>query len=121
MTPIIAPTRMVCRQRLVFAVSVLMTACGATATPLEQFCDQAVPLLSQTPDLGELEPGVGEQMEELGLLSELLPEDQEEQLIALIHDLSQSFQSSEGWSSRDVVEYVGTLCGRDLPWSLVTP
>lgn len=105
-------------RRVVAVACVLLAACGSETTPQDEFCDEAVPLLSQEHDLTELEPSVRGQMEELTRLAEMLPADQEEELIVLIDDLAEQYESVDGWSSQDVVEYVGSLCERnDLTWS----
>jgi hypothetical protein len=118
---------MIGMRRLVAMVTILVIACASEMTPEQVFCDQAVPLLSENPDLGELEGAVRSQMEELARVAEILPVGQEP-LMVLIDDLTGELRlweqggSAEGWSSQDVVEYVGSLCARDdLTWSAVMP
>ncbi len=44
---------------------VILAACASEATPEQAFCEEDVPLLSESYDLGELEAAVRTQMEEL--------------------------------------------------------
>lgn len=109
-------------RRVVAIGCVMLVACGSEATPEAAFCNEAVPLLSENPDLGELEDAVRVQMEELARIAEVLPADQKGQLQVRMDDLSEQFESDDGWSSQQVVEYVGSLCDRDdLTWTMVTP
>jgi hypothetical protein len=119
---------MVAMKRLVALVSIVLLACGSEMTPEQVFCDRAVPLLSENSDLGPLEAAVGGQMEELARVAEILPEGKEDPLIVLIDDLTEQLRvweqggSADGWSSQDVVMYVGSLCARDdlISWAVMT-
>ena len=112
----------VMRRVVAIAWVLLLAACGSETTPQDEFCDEAVPLLSENHDLTELEPSVRGQMEELTRLAEMLPADEEEELIILIDDLAEQYESVDGWTSQEVVEYVGSLCDRDdLAWTAMIP
>ncbi|HSO50501.1 MAG TPA: hypothetical protein VLS86_08125 [Acidimicrobiia bacterium] len=115
-------------RRVVVLGLMMLVACNSDVSPQRAFCDQAVPLLSQE-DMGqEPEEAVISQMEELARIAEVLPEEQQGPLMVLIEDLNEQLRlwgqgrSEDGWSSLDVVEYVGAQCLRDdLTWWMVTP
>jgi hypothetical protein len=114
-------------RRFVALLAVVLVACGSEATPEEVFCDRAVPILSRE-DMGPAAEGaVRDQMEELAEAAQVLPDDQQESVVTLIDETTEQVrlfeegQSPDGWSSRDVVEHVGSLCDAQLTFWLVMP
>jgi hypothetical protein len=116
------------RQWVTLIATFLVAACQASTSPVDEFCSEAGPLLSREDFGPDPEAAVSEQMNELGQLVELLPDDEQEAVLELIDDLREQIrafedgQATDGWRSETVVEHVGSLCDRDdLVWHMVIP
>ncbi len=106
-------------RRTALILSLVLLACGSETSPEQAFCDQAVSIL-QREEIGDDPRAMREQMEELAIAVEALPEDRQPRLSEMIGDLIEQLQSAErgelaisGWSSTNVVDHVGELCDRD--------
>lgn len=110
------------------AATLLFAACQTSTSPVDEFCHEAAPLLSREDFGSNPEAAVNDQMDELSQLVELLPDDEQETVLALIRDVQDQIRAFEegqapnGWRSEPVVEHVGMLCDRDdLSWYMVVP
>jgi hypothetical protein len=108
--------------------TLLVAGCQTSTSPLDEFCSEAGPLLSQEDFGPDPESAVSEQMSELSQLVERLPEDEQQTVLELIEDVQEQIrafedgQAPDGWRSEAVVEHVGSLCDRnDLVWHSVIP
>ncbi len=104
-------------RRLMISLVLVGVACAPTPS-VWAFCEEAVPVLSRE-DLGGDPAAMRQQMDDLSEAADLLPDDQsidlQAQLDALNAELALALQgqAENGWSSVEVVETVGSLCGDD--------
>ena len=104
------------RPLYVLLVSVCV-ACSAVPSA-EDFCDQAVPILSRS-DLGDDPNAMLGQMDDLTAALEFLPAEQSADLRAEIEALTGTLdeavagRAENGWSNDEVVQAVTDLCGGD--------
>jgi hypothetical protein len=108
--------------------TLMVAACQASTSPVDEFCREAGPLLSREDFGPDPEDAVNEQMNDLSHLVVLLPEEEQEPVLELIEDVQEQIrafeegQAPDGWRSEVVVEHVGSLCDRDdLVWHMVIP
>jgi hypothetical protein len=116
------------RLRVTLVATLLVAACQTSTSPVDEFCNEAGPVLSREDFGPDPETTVREQMDELTQLVELLPDDQQGPVLAVIDDLLEQVrtfedgQTSDGWRTEAVAKHVGSLCGRDdLVWYVKIP